>query len=343
MTKPRIQVIGSLHLDFVTTTPRCPVAGETLQATRFDINAGGKGANQAAACGRAAFLTKDKQDISVQMVGAVGKDDPYYSSLIRPALESSGVETSNIKEVAGTTTGSATIIVDEGAGGENRILFVPGAGFAGMNEAEEVLRRGNVGAGEPDVVVLQGEIPRETVLSVIEHYNASDKTQVVFNPAPVFREGIPARTLKNLAVLVVNETECLLLTKSLVSEGHKIKSVEKEEDLTDESLKRIATELHSILQIQTVVVTLGSKGVFYSQVGKSVGLADAQKVANVVDTTAAGDTFIGFFTAELARASSRGLKAATFDVAAACGKANAAAAKCVARAGAMQSIPFGYE
>lgn len=340
MAKPLIQVIGSLHLDFVTTTPRCPSAGETLQATRFDIGAGGKGANQAAACGRAAFVTSNEQDVQVEMIGAVGKDDPYYASLLQSALRKSGVDTTNVREIPGTTTGSATIIVDDSAGGENRILFVPGAGFKGMDDAQEVLKRSGK---TPDVVVLQGEIPRETVLSIVEHYNASEQTQVVFNPAPVWPRGIPSKTLKGLGALIVNETECLLLIKSMTSEGSKVMVVEKEEDLTQEVLQQIGKEFHELLSISTVIITLGSKGVFYSQSNGSWGKIPAQQVEKVVDTTAAGDTFVGFFTAALARSIARGTKIENFDVEAACKKANAASARCVARAGAMQSIPFGYE
>jgi len=343
MAKPLIQVIGSLHLDFVTTTPRCPAAGETLQATKFDINAGGKGANQAAACGRAAFNSETKQDVDVEMIGAVGKDDPYYATLLQPALSKSGVSTKHVTEVAGTTTGSATIIVDEGAGGENRILFVPGAGFEGMDNVKEVLGRSTLDGRTPDVVVLQGEIPRLTVLSIVEHYNNTNKTQVVFNPAPVWPQGIPGRTLKGLAALIVNETECLLLVKTMSAEGYHVEAVEKEEDLTKEALEDIGSKFHELLNIRIVIVTLGSKGVFYSQHRGSRGFLPAEKVDRVVDTTAAGDTFVGYFAAEMARAGARNEGDHSFDVERACRKANAAAAKCVSRPGAMQSIPFGYE
>lgn len=340
--KPLIQIIGSIHLDFVTTAPRCPSAGETIRATRFDINAGGKGANQAAACGRAAFESKDEQDVDVEMIGAVGEDDPYYASLLQPAFQKSGVRTEHIAQVSGTTTGSATIIVDEGAGGENRILFVPGAGFKGMDDVKEVLNRSTSSGRIPNVVVLQGEIPRQTVLSIVEHYNGSEETQVVFNPAPVWPEGIPGRTLKGLAALIVNETECLLLVKSMSAEGYHMEAVEKEEDLTHETLGQIASEFHGLLNIRTVIITLGAKGVFYSQRDGTRGFFPAKKVEKVVDTTAAGDTFVGYFAAELARASVRG-GGRDFNTEEACRKANAAAAVCVSRAGAMQSIPFGYE
>lgn len=337
-SKPLIRVIGSLHLDFVTTTPRCPSAGETLQATRFDIGAGGKGANQAAACGRASFTSNTEQDVRVEMVGAVGKDDPYYVSLLQKALHESGVSTEHVAEIAGTTTGSATIIVDEGAGGENRILFVPGAGFQGNDDPNEVMSRGE---SEPDVVVLQGEIPKRTVLSIVEKYNASEKTQVVFNPAPVWPDGIPRSTLRGLAVLIVNETECLLLNKSLADElSDDYLQVETEADLNEENLSRIASSFHGKLDVQIMIITLGAKGVFWSQTGGRHALVPAQKVEKVVDTTAAGDTFVGYFTADFARVKARGQQ---FDVLKACQTACIASAKCVAKAGAMQSIPFGYE
>ena len=337
MGKPLIRVIGSLHLDFVTTTPRCPSAGETLQATRFDINAGGKGANQAAACGRASFVSKSEQDIDVEMVGAVGKDDPYYVSLLQAALHQSGVNTEHVAQVPDNTTGSATIIVDEGANGENRILFVPGAGFVGNDDPSEVISRGK---GDPDVVVLQGEIPKHTVLSVVEHYNASQRTQVVFNPAPVWADGIPKKTFIDLAVLIVNETECVLLNNSLAEQGLFTTRIESEADLSKSTLPNIASNFHEKMGVKIMIITLGAQGVFWSQIEHGNGLVPAQKVDRVVDTTAAGDTFVGFFTAAMARANSLQVQ---FDVSKACQTATIASAKCVSRAGAMQSIPFGYE
>lgn len=335
MSKPLIRVIGSLHLDFVTITPRCPSAGETLQGSSFDIGAGGKGANQAAACGRASFVSTNEQDVEVEMVGAVGKDDPYYASLLQPALQKSGVSTTHIAHIAGTTTGSATIIVE--ATGENRIIFVPGAGFIGNDDREEVLSRGS--DREPDVVVLQGEIPRDTILAVIEHYNASENTQVVFNPAPVFPEGVPIRVLRGLAALVVNESEALLLMKSMADEVMNESHAEREEELDQNALKTVSQNLHAV-GVLTVIITLGSKGVFWSRQDRGSAVINATKVEKVVDTTAAGDTFVGYFTTELARASAQKKE---LDVATACGKASEAAAKCVTRPGAMQSIPFGYE
>lgn len=340
MPKPLIQVVGSLNIDFVTTTSRFPKPGETLTAKSLDVNAGGKGANQAVGCGRAAFTSKTEQDVDVEMIGAVGQGDPYYASLLRPTLEKSGVSTTKIREIEGVQTGTATIIVDEGAGGENRILFVPGANYHGMNDLNEIYYERMTQTRKPDVVVLQGEIPREVVLGIVELCNKEDATQVVLNPAPVWPEGIPARVLRNMAVLIVNETECLLVTKSMASEGIKIRTVESEEDLSEHILDEIASNFHELVSIQTVVVTLGSKGVYFSQNGGSRGMVASIKVEKVVDTTAAGDTFVGYLAAEMARAKSQ---AQNFDVKAACQKANAAAAKCVTRSGAMQSIPFGYE
>lgn len=333
-----VHVIGSVHLDFVTTTPRCPGPGETIQASRFDVNAGGKGANQAAACGRAASISKGETDMTIEMIGAVGADDPYYEKISK-TLQESRVSTVGIAKVAGTSTGTATIIVEEGSGGENRILFVPGAGFEGMMDAYKVMKRGEF---SPDVVVLQGEIPRDTVLEILKHYNGSENTEIVFNPAPVWSAGVPAEALRGLAILVVNENECLLLAKTLAAEGHDITTVENEGDLSQAVLENMATKFHTTLEVRNLIVTLGSKGAFYSQATGSKGTIASVKVDKVVDTTGAGDTFVGYVTAEFARWCARG-RAGEFDLAAACKIANSAAAICVTRAGAMQSMPFRYE
>lgn len=345
--QPVIRVVGSLNIDFVTRTPRVPGAGETLQATSMTVHAGGKGANQAVACGKAAFITEGEQDVTVDMIGAVGKDDPYYSSLLKPTLEKSGVSTTGVEEIEGVQTGTATIIVDEGSNGENRILFVPGANYR-VNDLEKLLpvvKRD----GEPNVIVMQGEIPRATVLALLKTFNHPDShTSVILNPAPVFTEGIPIEALQGLAVLVVNETECLLLFK--VVEALNSVQVPSEEDLDEAHLDRLTKKLHELARISIIVVTLGSRGVYYSTnisgrdgSVQNRGLVPANKVKKVVDTTAAGDTFVGYLATALARHSATATQLESFDVAAAVRKANEAAAKCVQRSGAMESIPFGYE
>ncbi|KIW21140.1 ribokinase [Exophiala spinifera] len=360
--KPIVRIIGSLNIDFVTLTPRVPGPGETLEAKSMTVHAGGKGSNQAVACGKAAYTSATEQDVQVEMLGAVGAGDPYYASLLKPTLAKSGVGTRYVEEVEGVQTGTATIIVDEGSNGENRILFVPGANHHVTDVAKVVATATQDGV--PDVVVMQGEIPKSTVLGLLSTFNGPEeeddghrqkekkkkkKTCVVFNPAPMF-DGIPLAALRNLAVLVVNETECLLLFKAV----QELRDIETPSSGDDGSLAphldRLTAHLHELAAISIVIVTLGSRGLYYSAAqtrtqSRSRGLIPAAKVAKVVDTTGAGDTFVGYFSTAVARhvsGSDHGTLEG-FDVHGAALRANDAAAKCVQRSGAMESIPFGYE
>lgn len=343
-TKPSIRVIGSLNIDFVTLTPRVPGPGETLSATSMTVHAGGKGANQAVACGKAAFTAPGHQDVSVSMIGAVGKGDPYYASLLRPTLEKSGVSTSHVQEIQGVQTGTATIIVDQGSNGENRILFVPGANHQ-VTDVGKVVEAATKD-GVPEVIVMQGEIPRSTVLGLLEAFNSREhKTAVIFNPAPVFTKGIPLASLKDLAVLVVNETECILIFEAVPELKGTVADLPRPEDMTEQQLDTMTTILHERANISIVVVTLGARGVYYSaNKGSQRALVPAAKVQKVVDTTGAGDTFVGYLSTALARHMATATPALDkFDLKAAVAIANQAAAKCVQTNGAMESIPFGYE
>lgn len=343
---PLIRVIGSLNIDFTTLTPRFPSPGETLTATSLTIAAGGKGANQAVACGRAAFSAKGQQDVRVEMVGAVGANDTQYKTLLRPTLEKAGVDCSGIRELENCQTGTATIIVDEGAGGENRILVVPGANHAGMERTEQVMQK-VLEKPWPDVVVLQGEIPKETVFGILEEYGkktGSQKTpSVVFNPAPVFEEGIPKNLLPMVEVLIMNETEMLQVASRAEGLGD---LPNEEKNLKNSTLDQVSVKFHDI-GVNTVIVTLGAEGVYYSTNDGRRDKVPGVKVKRVVDTTAAGDTFVGHFSAALARwkgdqdGDRDGLK--KLDIESAIRTANEAAAKCVQKPGAMESIPWGHE
>ncbi|KAL2799269.1 Ribokinase-like protein [Aspergillus keveii] len=349
--KPRILIIGSLNIDIVTTTPRIPHPGETITATSRTLSPGGKGANQAVACGRAAFVSPTKQDVSVSIVGAVGGKDGYFASLIEPILRTSGVETEGVSVVEGgdeaIPTGTSLILVDAESA-ENRILFVPGANYVGMRDVEWILHRslaGNESKGAPDVVVLQGEILHATTIALLEFFNAETvKTHVVFNPAPMPPQGIPPTTLRGLAVLVMNETECLLLAQSLGL-------VPEVTGISGFQFDTIASHLLN-LGTKNIIVTLGGDGAYFaSETGR--GHVPAVTVDRVVDTTAAGDTFTGYVAVALARVlTSAGPECeggcvrdslGEFDLRAAVEGASVAAAKCVQVAGSMGSIPFGYE
>ena len=340
---PQICIIGSLNIDFVTSTPRCPGPGETLTATSLTVTAGGKGGNQAVACGRASFIAKETQDVSVGMIGAVGADDVYYSTLLKPALEASGVNTANIEESSEAQTGSASIIVEEDSG-ENRILVVPGANHAGMMSDVTQIISAVKNQGNPGVIVMQGEIPRKTTLELLEYFNGGvcDRAHVVFNPAPVYPEGISLAAVKGTSVLIMNETEAVQMSRSIVGLPVSSNQPDKLDTLQPAEL---APRFHEMAKVQIVLITLGSKGVYFStRTGRS-GDVRGVKVAKVLDTTAAGDTFVGYFSTELARFLAKGATLEEFDaeIEAAVQKANAAAAKCVQQRGAAQSIPFAYD
>lgn len=346
--QPHLAVIGSLNIDFVTATSRCPQAGETLTATSLTITAGGKGGNQAVAAGRASFISPNKQDGSVRMIGAVKADDPNYRALLEPTLRTSGVSTNGIALLsdADAQTGSATIIVEEN-GGENRILVVPGANHSGMVDVDrihlEVIDTNSMPL--PQVVVLQGEIPRATTLWALECFNqAEGLPHVVFNPAPVYPEGISLKALSGTSVLIMNETEAVLMSTSVAGFSP---SGCAQEDVEINTLqpKELASRFHMLARVQVVIITLGAKGVYFSTKSGRSGYVDGVKVAQVVDTTAAGDTFVGYFSSDFARFVATGAILEMFDdvIETVVEKANAAAAMCVQRKGAMQSIPFAYE
>ena len=340
--KPRICVIGSLNVDFTTSTQWLPAPGETVRAQSFSINAGGKGANQAVACGRAASK-KDTSSVDVEMIGAVGKDDPYYERLLKPTMVECGVKVDAVVELEEVQTGTASITVHEGTG-ENTIMVVPGANYEGMKDWEDIVARMERSQGKhdqpslPDVVVLQGEIPRETVVALIDYLaKASPDTKIIFNPAPVYNEGIPGTTLKDTSILVVNETEFYEI-------ANEVDNSIKPPPWDIRTLAAHAVVLRNRQGIQAIIVTLGAKGAFYAEFlpGAEVvfGPVPSLEVDHVVDTTAAGDTFVGYLAVALAKSV---VQTEPFDFKKAVEWANAASAKTVQKKGAMHSIPWSWE
>ncbi|EEP79111.1 enoyl-CoA hydratase/carnithine racemase [Uncinocarpus reesii 1704] len=376
-----IRVIGSLNADMVTVTPRFPGPGETLTASSFTTSAGGKGANQAVACGRlsrpdprssSASPDETAPPIHIEMIGAVGGLDAHFPTLLQPTLERSGVDISRIRQIRDAHTGVAVIIVDSSADGENRILFSPGANYAGMQPTAEVLDLALAGRPRPDVLVVQAEIPLETVIAVLrgvgrqrkeeeeENEQGAGMMEVVFNPAPAPEGGLPVDVYGAIDHLIMNETECEIMAPG---ELRGIPEVE-------ERRRQIARYFHG-LGVRYVVVTLGAQGVWYSA-GDAGGKAqeDAQgwircvnqvpaaKVDKVVDTTGAGDTFVGGYAVQIARwreqrrAAGKGIDDMTDDerreryhkgIEEAIRWAVRASAQCVQRQGAMDSIPWQNE
>ncbi|GIJ81597.1 hypothetical protein Asppvi_000096 [Aspergillus pseudoviridinutans] len=336
-----ICVVGSLNIDFAVSTSRCPGPGETLTANSLSVTAGGKGANQAVACGRACLTSSDAAKVTVSMIGAVGADDVYYATLIRPTLEDSGVDTKYIEERTDSRTGSATIIVEDSAHGENRILVVPGANHAGMDDAQKILATIQSYSQSPALVVLQGEIPRHTTLDLMKHFNQpGNPTHVLFNPAPVFADGVAVDALANTSVLVMNETEAAQMQASISADP--AIDTQATGELKPEDLAR---RFHELANVKIVLITLGAKGVFFSTCTGRKGIVDGIRVQKVVDTTAAGDTFVGYFAAAFAEFTATSAPLEDFDnvIEQAVRRANCAAALCVQKPGSMQSIPTAVE
>ncbi len=253
-----IVVLGSLNMDLVIKAPRAPEAGETIRGHDFQMVPGGKGANQAAAAA--------KLGGQVAMVGRVGGD--AFGPVLIDNMARQGVDTSHIHRDAEASTGVAVITVEDT--GENRIVISAGANGRVNNTdvdgAEGLLRRAKF-------LILQLEIPLPVVDYAIEAARRHS-VKVVLNPAPA--ASVPPEFLGRVDYLVPNETETKILTGLDVS------------DLT--SAERAARQFLSY-GVGEVIITMGEKGAL------RVTNTDANHVpareVKAVDTTAAGDAFIG--------------------------------------------------
>ena len=311
MSPPLITVIGSLNKDLVTRTSRLPAAGETLISTSFTTGSGGKGANQAVACAR---LSRRQDGTGhryayVQLMGAVGDD--HFGRELLEALTRNGVDTTEVRVREHEQTGVAVVIVDETTG-ENRILVASNANATLSAENFTFMP-----TPLPDLIVLQLEIPVDTVLGIIQVANWRG-VQVLLNPAPAM--DLPTEIYKGIAHLILNETEASSLSKAS----------------GDLELGLIAQNFLD-LGVHNVVITLGAQGAFYfSQEAEKGEIVTAEKV-NVVDTTAAGDTFVGAYAVKVVRAEEEGV---SFNLKEAVEWANLAASKTVEKEGAQCSIPW---
>lgn len=316
-SKPVITVIGSLNIDLVTYTPGLPAGGETLTASSFHVGLGGKGASQAVACAKLSRTKSDVQNnneaaVTVRMVGAVGDD--AYGGMMTKGLERVGLDVSGIAARPGTKTGVAVIVVETDTS-ENRIMLSPEANA--LVRPEQFLD--SIPAPKPDLLILQLEIPVETVLQILTTAQKDDMA-VLFNPAPAIP--IEETYYKAVSHLVMNETEASIL------------SGRPESDLTTpEGRDGVAQGFHD-LGVKNVLVTLGSQGVYYSTWEGRRGHVAAEKVT-AVDTTAAGDTFIGAYALQVVEDS--------FDIEKAVRIANKSASVTVRRRGAQESIPWRDE
>ena len=294
----KILVVGSANVDFVIGVRQAPELGVNHPVPLLPKDLRRKGANQAYACGRLGGDTA--------FLNAVG-DDPLGGELVRN-LQQANVDTRAIRTVDGVSTGMAVVCVDEK--GNNSIIVIPGA-----NNLCDVdyLRRNRARFEESDIVLLQMEIPFESVCYAVELASGLHKT-VILNPAPA-PDSLPDEVYAGLDYLTPNESEFKRLTGCP----------------TDE-VEELAVHCKPLLEKGTrnIIITLGSRGALHvNREGIRFTAAEVQ----AVDTTAAGDTFNAALARELADGRSTE-EAIVF--------ANMASALAVSRVGAQDSIP-SYE
>lgn len=293
--KGQIAVVGSINMDMVVRTPRMPLPGETVKGYDFHVIPGGKGANQAVAAAR---LGAD-----VMMIGRVGDDD--FGHRQQHCLKQDSIDLSFLTVDPKYATGIAVITLDES--GQNSIIISPEAN--GAVSAEQI-DAAQTAIQRADMLLCQLEIPMEAVSRAIDIAHEHG-VPVVLNPAPAAR--LEPSLLKKVTYLIPNETEASLLT------GIEINNID--------SAKKAAGQLQE-LGIAAVLVTLGENGVVLAQNGEY--RHEPAISVKAVDTTAAGDVFVGGFAVALKEGKSV-LEAVQF--------ATHAAALSVTKLGAQSSIP----
>jgi ribokinase len=262
---PRVFVVGSINEDLIARVRRLPVPGETVLATAESRSAGGKGANQAVAAARAGARAV--------MVGAVGDDDPGVR--LRRELVANMVDTSAVAIAKGQSTGYAAISVDDT--GANTIVVVPGANSAVSADMAEA---GVAAIGANDVLVVQCEIPDVAIQRVIMRARRA-RARTVLNLAPYRASSIACGSHPDFLIVNAEEAGQVL--------GHTVAMGSALEDAVE-----IASRYRT-----SCVITLGAAGsVFADTDGAHHVPAVAADV--VVDTTGAGDAFVGVFAAALA-------------------------------------------
>lgn len=292
----KVTVVGSLNVDTTMKIKRMPLPGETLSALGKSSAAGGKGANQAVSAARSGAQT--------YFVGEVGKDSG--GEMMLKDLRENGIDVSGIKVNDQVGTGSAAILLDEN--GQNSILVYGGANqelsVADVTAAKKQIM-------EADFVVAQFETPQAATLKAFELAKANGVTTIL-NPAPAHE--IDPAVLKLTDLIIPNETESQALTGIII---------------TDETSMLMSAAKFAKMGVRNLIITVGAKGAFYcTQDGYN--FIPAFKV-NAVDTTAAGDTFIGALSSQLKPDMSNIEKALVY--------AQRASSLAVQKMGALPSIP----
>ena len=258
--RPRIAVVGSANIDLTTFTGRFPKPGETIFGDSFDLGFGGKGANQAVAsrlCGAEVF-----------MVARVGSD--LFGPATIENFKKQGIDATHVKQVQGVSSGVAPIFVEPN--GQNRIFVVKGANDrlkpADVDAAADLLRT-------VDCIVLQFEIPLETVYHCVQ-FARQNGIRCIVNPAPA--QPVDMKALEGLDYFVPNESESETIA------GMPVRDVEDAKKVAEKFLAS---------GVKRVIVTLGANG---SLLAGHEGMEHIPAFqVKSVDSTGAGDAFIGSF------------------------------------------------
>jgi len=294
--KPLIVVVGSVNMDLVIRAPRIPAPGETIAGSGFRTVPGGKGANQAVAAARSGA--------QVYLVGSVGDDD--FGRRLMRGLADDEIDLSHLSVVDGESTGVAMIVVD--AAGQNSIVLSPGANGRVTPEQIEACA-GTI--KRASMLLCQLETPLDAVGCAVDIAHEAG-VPVILNPAPAVP--LKRHLLAKIKYLIPNETEASLLSGVQVVDGKTAAAAARR--LRDTGAEQ-------------VLITLGDKGVVSVLADRTVLSVPAIAVP-AVDTTGAGDTFVGSLAVELASGKS---------VRQAIDFAQYAAAQKVTRLGAQTSIP----
>lgn len=293
----KIIVIGSSNVDTTLHVKDFPKPGETINANKVTVAGGGKGANQA--------IAATKSGADCYFISRVGDDS--FADFLLAQLQKYGVKTDYVQKTANTATGQAYITLNEA--GQNDIIIDHGANY---ELKPEDIERAEGLIADAECIIAQLETPLASTLYAFKLAKANG-VMTILNPAPAI-EKIPSELLEVTDVITPNETESALIT------GIKIES--------EADLAKNAAKLHE-LGVENVIITYGDKGAYIATT-KVEKLVPAFKV-KAVDTTAAGDTFLGFLAGSLDTDLANIEKAATI--------ASKASSLAVQKLGAQPSIP----
>ncbi|EPL9572256.1 ribokinase [Providencia rettgeri] len=300
MGTAKLVVLGSINADHILNVKQFPQPGETVRGDSYQVAFGGKGANQAVAAGRSGA--------DITFIACVGDDD--IGASIKKQLHLDNIKTECIDAIKDETTGVALIYVNQQ--GENIIGINAGANAQLTTQRLTQYQQKII---EADAVLMQLESPIETVQMAAE-IAKKNKTQVILNPAPA--QSLPDSLLTLVDIITPNETEAEHLTGIAVND--------------DQGAQAAAEALHQ-KGIRKVMITLGARGVWYSEKGTQGKIIAGFRV-KAVDTIAAGDTFNGAYVTALLEGKADE-DAIIF--------AHAAAAIAVTRPGAQPSVPWRKE